>query len=374
MRVAHIIMSLGYGGIETMLVNIANEQVKQGVEVAIIIVNDNVAQELKDRISPSVIVFQLHRIIGSKSLAFTRKLNQALEEFRPDVIHQHYGVFYNYLNSKWRNNISCSVCCTLHDMPRGSLGVSWRWGRLFQNLVLHKGGNVMNLNRVKKVFAISNSVAEALKKDFQVDSTVVCNGIHTERFAQRPSILPGGVFQIVQVSRLDHIKKGQDLLIEAIKKLSDKGVNVHATFIGEGGSRAILEEMVVNLRLHNKISFLGTKSQEYLTQHLRDYDLFVQPSRFEGFGLTVAEAMAANVPVLVSEGQGPAEVTVNETYGWVFESGNSDKLADKIDYLINDYDRCLQKVDKARKHVVEKYDVSVTASNYLKAYHEMIND
>ena len=55
--------------------------------------------------------------------------------------------------------------------------------------------------------------------------------------------------------------------------------------------------LVQEYNLNSYISFLGSKDTHYIEQHLKDYDLLVQPSRIEGFGLTVAEAMAAKVPV-----------------------------------------------------------------------------
>ena len=71
----------------------------------------------------------------------------------------------------------------------------------------------------------------------------------------------------------------------------------------------IRDRLTAELHAETYVRFLGKQTQDYVAAHLTDYDLFVQPSRWEGFGLTVAEAMAAGVPVLVSEGQGPAEVT-----------------------------------------------------------------
>lgn len=112
----------------------------------------------------------------------------------------------------------------------------------------------------------------------------------------------------------------------------------------------------------------GKKPQKYIIEHLRDYDLFVQPSRNEGFALTVAEAMSAKLPVLVSSGQGPAEVTENDKYGWVFENGNIDDLAAKLEYIRSHYDEALAKIEKAYGHVRKRYDVSVTAKAYLDNY------
>lgn len=104
-----------------------------------------------------------------------------------------------------------------------------------------------------------------------------------------------------------------------------------------------------------------------------NYDLFVQPSRFEGFGLTVAEAMAAEVPVLVSSGDGPAEITCRDKYGWVFSNGDIDNLIYKIKYINNNYVKAIDKAKLARNYVIENYDVSVTARKYLNEYKTLVN-
>lgn len=78
--------------------------------------------------------------------------------------------------------------------------------------------------------------------------------------------------------------------------------------------------------------------------------------------------MAANVPVLVSSGQGPAEITENDTYGWIFENNNVEDLKSKIEYIITHYDKALEKAKKANEHVRKKFDVSVTAKKYLENY------
>lgn len=372
MKVAHIFWSLGYGGIETMLVNIANAQVQFGENISIIIINDLMSEELLNRVSKEIDFIQLHRPLGSKSYAFVKKLNNALEKISPDVIHLHGGVIYNYLSSKWRESKSCSICSTVHDLPYGTFGIAWRYGRIVQNIFFHQGGNVMNINRVKQVFAISRSVANALSQQYNINSIVIDNGIQTDLFALRTHSTPSKIFEIVQVGRLEHKKKGQDLLIEAIGKITEKGRRCHVTFIGDGDSRCYLENMVIKKCLKEQISFMGAKSQYFLTQHLCDYDLFVQPSRYEGFGLTVAEAMAAKLPVLVSSGQGPAEIVENNTFGWVFENGNADSLANMIIFIMDNYAKSIEKSERAYEYVKSKYDVSVTANKYLEAYRKLM--
>ena len=200
------------------------------------------------------------------------------------------------------------------------------------------------------------------------------NGIFSQQFEQRNSKMYDGLLRIVQVSRLLHEEKGQDLLLGAARKLVQKGYSLKIDFIGDGISREYLENMTREYGLEGRVTFLGTQPQEYVMSHLKDYDLFVQPSRFEGFGLTVAEAMAANVPVLVSSGQGPAEVTEDDRYGWVFDCGDENSLADQIEYIINNYSECLEKAKEARNQVAANYDVKVTARRYLELYNEALNN
>ena len=78
--------------------------------------------------------------------------------------------------------------------------------------------------------------------------------------------------------------------------------------------------MVQNLHLENEVVFEGLKDQSWVYQNLCNYDLFIQPSRYEGFGLTVAEAIAAKVPVLVSNIEGPLEIIDGGRLGMSFEN------------------------------------------------------
>ena len=360
MKVVHIFWSLTYGGIETMLVNIANAQAVECADVHVCIINDLYKEDLIKSFRGDVTLHFLHRKYKSKGIGFIFKLNKLLMQLQPDAIHLHGSRLYTFL---WRKRLSRVASVTLHDLPTGSVRRGGLVGRLFP--FLFDSGNVYHIDNVPRVFAISEAVKDELWKNYGVKSAVVCNGILTRNFALRQEREHGNPLRIVMVSRLEHDKKGQDLLIEAAAKLNG---SVHVDLIGEGSSREFLESLVKKLNAESIVSFLGVKPQPYIAEHLADYDLFVQPSRWEGFGLTVAEAMAANVPVLVSAGQGPAEVTCGNKFGWTFENGNSNDLAEKIKYLYDNYDEAMDKANSALNYVQNTYDVSVTARKYLDNY------
>lgn len=366
MRVAHVFWGLSYGGIETMLVNIANAQVKLGADVHIVIINKLMEESLVDNLDKRIHYHCLERTLKSKNPLFILKLNRLLLKINPDTIHLHSSAFYSILLSKKLKRISCS---TLHALPSGKVRRAMSLARLFPILNFHLKGNVSCIDLVPRVFSISNSVQKALFDNYGVKSTVIENGIITKNFQQRNDspLKDGEPLRVVCVSRLEHEKKGQDLLIKAAKRLNGK---VDVSFVGIGNSMDFLKDLTQKLNTESYVHFLGKKPQSWIAEHLRNFDLFVQASRFEGFGLTVAEAMAAKLPVLVSSGQGPAEVTENETYGWIFKNGSFDDLANRIVYIQNHYKEALDKAVKAFEHVRKNYDVSVTAKSYLEHYRE----
>lgn len=103
---------------------------------------------------------------------------------------------------------------------------------------------------------------------------------------------------------------------------------------------------------------------------LSSYDLFIQSSRNEGFGLTIVEAMAAKVPVLVSNIPGPMEVIDGGRLGLSFENENVSDCAEKIkQFILNG--RNNEQIEAAYEYVKNNYDVSVTARKYLDIYNTL---
>lgn len=367
MKIVHVFWSLTFGGIETMLVNIANAQAKLGANVYVMIINDAWDESLLKTIHSDIHKVFIHRKYRSKGISFIFKYNKLLRQLCPDIIHLHdphlYGIIFN-------QHLKEKTCVTLHDTPYGRVCSSHIVRSLFPFCDFKLNGNVAYLDCIHPTFSISNSVAHRLRKIYNIESTVVNNGIITSDFKTRNSAdTCAECLRLVQVSRLEHQKKGQDLIIKAVAEMNGE---VEIDFIGVGSSINYLKSLVTELGINNHVHFLGKKSQEYIKNNLYKYDLFVQPSRYEGFGLTVAEAMAAQVPVLVSSGQGPTEITCGNKYGWTFENGNINDLICKLHYIHNNYNIALKKAIQARLYVREKYDVSVTANKYIVEYKKMI--
>lgn len=345
MKILHVIWSFNFGGIETMLVNIANEQVVLGHEVGVLVVDAGKTNpDLVKTLDSHIRLFCANRKWGVKDIFAILRLNEIIGGFRPDVIHLHSSSIFKYLFPRYRK--FCNV--TLHGLCNKQ--------------------NTDHIEKVPRVFAISQSVAKDLMQKKGVASMVNPNGIRPELIRAKCTERDSCLFRIVQVSRLEHLKKGQHILIEAAKSLLDNGItNFAIDFIGNGDSLEYLKQLAQNNNMEEHVHFLGTKDQKYIYDNLCCYDLFVQPSIYEGFGLTVAEAMAAKVPVLVSTGQGPEEVIDGGKYGYLFKNSDVEDCASKMSMFIeNKNDKSL--IEKAYQRVWSLYNVRVTTQTYIDNY------
>lgn len=350
MKVVHIIYSLGLGGIETMLRNIVNKQVNVVEhEIHLIVINNLVNKELFNSLDKRIHVHCIGRHIGSKNPVPYIRLNIMLRKIEPDVIHLHYSSIARFI---FLPSLKKKLCVTQHDVCNKQ--------------------NSNNLWRCKRIYAISNVVQDDILKWTGLKSEVVFNGIDVDAIKCRQRNTVNKIFRIVQVSRLMHEKKGQHILIKALDQLIKKGYNqISLDLIGEGESYKYLVDLVKELNMDHYVNFLGAKDQSYIYKHLCEYDLFVQPSIFEGFGLTVTEAMVAKIPVLVSANQGPMEIIDNGRYGYYFKNQDFKDCAAKIElFLKGNDDKSM--IDKAYHRVVDLYNVELTAKAYLDKYKDFI--
>lgn len=345
MKIAHVVWGMKTGGVETMLVNIINEQVKTE-EVRLFIINDFIDEFIVEKISPQCKVFRLQRKPGDKNPFKLVKLNCWIWNYKPDIIHVHSYRVSKLIFGKW------NIVRTIHNT-----------------------GNVPEeYPRMKALYAISDTVRDVTVQQGFLDVKTIYNGILTRQVKTRIGTFPqNDIYRLVQVSRLNIEQKGQDILIEALGNLFHKYdiKNFTLHLIGIGSSEPMLREMTHRLGLDECVFFEGLKTQEFIYNHLCDYDLFIQPSRYEGFGITVAEALAAKLPVLVSDIEGPMEVIGYGEYGMSFKSEDVDDLTEILKSILQGgYDYSL--VEKAYYHVCEEYDVSRTANEYIKEYRKIV--
>jgi len=348
MNITHIIFSLQIGGAENIMIDIINKQISLEHTLNLIIINNEINHDILKTIDKRVNIVFINRPENNKNPFYILKLYFEILKLKTDIIHSHslpIGKILSLLKIK--------KVLTVHDTGKANY----------------------LLNYYDLVFAISKAVKKDIDSDTDINSVIVYNGIEVDSILSKQinkSNNINKVYKIVQISRLRHHKKGQDLLINALNliKMKNPEIHIQCDFIGEGPSSDYLLNLVRELSLEDRVNFLGAKSRGDIYNNLFEYDLLVQPSRFEGFGLTVIEAMIANIPVLVSNIEGPLELINNDEFGYSFESENIDDLANKI--LNIKENKNLNKIDNAYNYAKSSFDITNTSIMYLNYYNKIL--
>jgi glycosyltransferase involved in cell wall biosynthesis len=163
------------------------------------------------------------------------------------------------------------------------------------------------------------------------------------------------------VARLDH-QKGIDQLLAAIPEVPA------ATFCvaGEGDLRSTLEELAERLGISDRVVFLGHRTD--IPRLLIGCDLFVLPSRYEGFPLSVLEAMAAAKPVVATAVGGTPEAVVDGATGYLTTPGDPAGLAACIRLALSDPPRAREMGLRGRERVHELYSAPAMVAAYTRLY------
>lgn len=345
MRTLHLLWSFTTGGTESMLVDIANEQVKDN-EVCVVVVNNSIDLDLCQTLDERIQFVQIGRPCGSRNPWYILKMNWQIYQLHPDIVHVHMTGMYRYYK------LHIPVVFTAHSNMIGKEDCKYQ-----------------------KVFCISSIVQNTCIKLGAKNTCVVYNGIHSEKIScnENAKLKLHDPVRIVCVGRL-HPVKGQQILLEALRILvNERGLSlIHLDLIGEGDLRSELTQFIDTENLSGMVSLLGSKPRDYFYPRLKDYDLFIIPSTNEGFGLTLAEACAAKISVISTDLEGPMEVIDYGRYGRSFKCGDPVSLADEIEDFIQKGVN-VEQVEDAYKYVKENFDVKITAKRYLEEYEKIIN-
>ncbi|GGE30543.1 glycosyl transferase [Pullulanibacillus camelliae] len=160
--------------------------------------------------------------------------------------------------------------------------------------------------------------------------------------------------RILTVGRLSK-EKGQDLALETFIKLKDEGYNIHWYCIGEGPLRTELEAVIHKHHLEEQFILLGEQTNPY--PFMKGCDLYVQPSRHEGYCMTLAEARCLCRPIVVTAFAGAYEQLLDAYDGWIAQ--NTEDLYRKIKHLIElpkERDRLVNTLIKEQMSMKKEHD------------------
>jgi len=289
-----------------------------------------------------------------------------LRNQRFDLIHAHWLIPQGFIAalSLLMTGKKIPLLCTSHG------------GDLFAL----KGKGLQRLKRwVMHKSAALTVVSHAMKK------TVVAMGIDPDKVGVIPmGVDLKGLFtpdpgvqrktdELLFVGRLVEVK-GLQTLFDAMPKVLAKYPEIRLIVAGAGPLESELRASAKKLHIADRVDFRGMVMQSKLPELYRQATMAVFPFVVtksgvqEGFGLVVVEAMGCGCPVIAGDLPALHDTVIHEENGLLFESGNSQALADAIIRMLADPDLCFRLAGEGRRRVVQKFDWEIVARKYVGEY------
>ncbi len=357
MRILYLTTGLSLGGAERQLALMSGIMAGRGHEVRVVSMlpaprEGGVA--LDQRIGAS----DLGMRKGRPGIEAIFRLAGAIGEFRPDVVHSHM-IHANMLACATR-----SVCrmkrlvCTAHsDSETSSRLMLWAYKRLSRRCDI--------FTHVSRAAAERYAGLGIRGPDGIVP---VHNGIEWERFASPGSVdrkavrkefgIPDDAYVFAFVGRLEPIK-GPDIAIEAFRSLTGARPGVHLLMVGDGSLGASLRGGVSDPRV------LWAGSTDRPERYLRAADCLVMPSRHEGFGLSIVEAMAVGLSIVATDCAGPREILMDGRYGRIVPREAPAALARAMAECVKEG---RLSPEPGREYSRGRFDADRIADEWLKIY------
>jgi glycosyltransferase involved in cell wall biosynthesis len=166
--------------------------------------------------------------------------------------------------------------------------------------------------------------------------------------------------------------KGYDYLLEAFARLKRNGVAFRAEILGGGPLQAPMRYSIQDLGIQPEVTLVGNIPGSQVLERMRQSDVFVLPSVFEGISNAALEAMASGLPVVTTNAGGMAEAVRDGVDGYVVPVRDIDALADRLGSLLADAGLRQRMGQSARGRVEQEFRLDRQARVFERMYTAMV--
>lgn len=358
--VVHVITTLDAGGAQSLLLETARRLDPERFRVLIVTLHGR-PMEIDE---PRPEIIDLSRDGRISPFAFL-PLARLLRRERADIVHTHLvhasilGQWAAWLGGVWRR------------VETRHYGIDNKAGTRIYRMADRAARSA------SAVVAVSRSVAEHLVLRKVVPRSriaVIPNGIDTRRFdpARMPRRERSGGPVVGAAGRL-HPQKGFVPLLEIFRGVVDEIGDARLEIAGEGVLREPLEVGIRLLGLEGRVRLIGTVPFERMPELYASWDLFLMPSRWEGFGLAAAEAMAMRRAVVASPVEGLAELVVPGKTGLLIPAGAQREWIEGIVSLLRDPERRAAMGAAGRDRIGRHFTIERTVDALARLYDDLLD-
>lgn len=172
------------------------------------------------------------------------------------------------------------------------------------------------------------------------------------------------------VGRIDEERKGLHTLLKAFSIASDK-INAQLIVVGSG-NQSTINKYLPSLGLDGKVTLTGFVKEDILQKLYAICDVYVCPSRLEGFGLTILDAMAAGKPVIATRVGAIPEIISKGENGILVPVNDENALADAIIQILGNTTKAKAVGETNRKKVLAQYKWDITTKQLVNTYMQLL--
>lgn len=344
-KVIHMISSMNVGGAETMVKDYALLMDKNQFEVKIISLDKcyhSANEQFLETAGIPVIHLSELRYASDKKLNIWQKcirrvaryydLREIIKKEQPDVLHVHLYIGH-YLKTLSLKKRGIKLLYTVHNVPE------WYYdptGKDKEKYSAYREIKRLLQKENLTLIALHDEMNVELKRLFNTNRVItVNNGVVLDRFHKnlynRTEIrnnlgITASTLLIGHVGRF-HEQKNHELLIQVFNEICNRGIDAHLLLIGDGPLRKQTDEQINQLGLKEHTTILQNRSD--IPELMRAMDVFLFPSRWEGFGNVLIEAQSMELPCVVSD-KIPANVIVNSNISVISLDTPVEHWADEV--------------------------------------------
>ena len=322
MKILQVIPYFCFGGAETMCENLTYALAAMGHEVTVVSLYQErtpISQRMEEA---GVKILYLDKKLGL-DLSMVPKLTKIMRQEKPDVVHTHLDVIkYATAAAKLSGIKRCvhTVHNVAHEEAEGRLQ------KIINTVYFRLGWSVP--------VALSPEVRRTIVSFYGLrDEKVpmIYNGVDLGKCSPKED------YRLSEPARLLHIGRFNDQknhagLLDVFSIVAKRYPQCRLLLIGDGELQEKMERYAEKLGVREKVSFLGSQSNVY--PFLREADLFLLPSRFEGMPMTIIEAMGTGLPIVATAVGGVPDMLDNMESG-LLVSCEPEEIAEAVCKLLD---------------------------------------
>jgi len=379
-KVIQIIKTLNVGGAERFAIELAKALDRSKFDIQLIaFFKDDTPVESHRQSELADNQIEVHYLTAWKGnnhipsyVEAINNLTKLLKTAPADILHSHFQL--GTLGAIYCRNrgFARRVIRTAHNHPRKEWEVGV-YGSLQHEIV----GKWIYPKEVDAVVAVSSSIAEELSKQpgarrYQRPVQTIYNAISADIISRFENNIkkheyPGPI--VGTVGRLTP-QKGYIHFMRAIPQILNSFPSAQFWFIGDGEEQTILNNEALRLQIADHVKFLGKLPDVYAT--LREMDVFVLPSLWEGLPTVLLESIANNVPVVATKISGNCEIIQDEDFGWLVPPKDPAALAEAIINALREPELRLQRAKRA-KGSLNRFLIEQIAKQYEDLYLDLLD-